>query len=35
MESRKMVVVNLFAGQEERPDIENRLWTQWGKEKVG
>ena len=29
-----MVVVNLFAGQEERPDIENRLWTQCGKEKV-
>ena len=31
MESGKMVLMNLFAGQEYRCKIENRLWTQWGK----
>ena len=30
-ESRRMVPMNLFAGQEQRTD----LWSQWGKEWVG
>ena len=35
MESRKMVLMNLFAGRHGDADVENRLWTQWGKERLG
>ena len=31
MESRKMVLMNLFARAAGDPDIETDLWTQWGK----
>ena len=30
-----MVVMNLFTGRNRDADIENRLWTQWEKERVG
>ena len=33
MESRKMALMNLFAGKEWRCSF--REWTQWGKERVG
>ena len=35
MESRKMILMNLFAGKEWRHRCEMDLWTQWGKERVG
>ena len=35
MESRKMVLVNLFAGSNRDADIENRLVDTVGKEMVG
>ena len=31
MESRKMVLMNLFSGKEWRRRLD--LWTQWGKER--
>ena len=30
-----MVLMNLFAGQNRDTDVEDGLWMQWGKEKVG
>ena len=35
MESRKMVFMNLFAGQQWRCRLRTDLWIQWGKERVG
>ena len=36
MGSRKMVLMNLFAGQQWRiQPYRTGLWTQWGKERVG
>ena len=38
MESRKMILMNLFAGQEERQTRDRRetdSWTPQGKERVG
>ena len=35
MESRKMILMNLFAGKEWRHRCKMDLWTQWGKERVG
>ena len=34
MESRKMVLMNFLQGRNRDADIENRLWTQQGKERV-
>ena len=34
MESKKMVLMNLFAGQQRRQIQRTELWTQWGKERV-
>ena len=35
MESKKMVLMNLFAGQQRRQIQRTDLWTQWGKEREG
>ena len=35
MESRKIGLMNLFAGQHWRCSQGTDLWTQWGKEKEG
>ena len=35
MESKKMVLMNLFAGQQGDADMENRLVDMEGKERVG
>ena len=35
MESRKMVLMNLFPGWYGDADMENGLWTQCGREKMG
>ena len=36
MESRKMVLISLFAEQENKnKQMGPNLWTQWGKERVG
>ena len=36
MESRKMVLISLFAEQENKnKQMGPNLWTQWGKEMVG
>ena len=35
MQSRKMVLMNLFAGQRGNEDLENRLVDMEGKERVG
>ena len=34
MESGKMVLT-ILQGSKGDTDIKNRLWTQWGKERVG
>ena len=34
MESRKMVLMNFLQGRNRDADIENRRWTQQGKERV-
>ena len=35
MESRKMVLMNIFSGQDRDSELEKGLWTQWGKERMG
>jgi hypothetical protein len=35
MESRKMILMNLLQGRNRNADVENGLWTQWRKERVG
>ena len=35
MESRKMLLMKLFAGQQWRCRYTGQMWTQWHKERVG
>ena len=34
MEPRRMVLMNSFAGQEQRHSQRSDLWLQWGKKRV-
>ena len=34
VESREMVLMNLFAGQNRNADVETNLGAHWGKERV-
>ena len=35
MESRKMVLMNLYAGQQQKYRHSEQMWTQWRKQRMG